>query len=99
MNKFHLFVLASLLASPVCHAFTFDNDVSKNIQTQITDDLKFIGTVESDTQSELHKQIFGELSGSTYSKFFTSRVTEVGMSTCGSQNAVACVMPFFNSSK
>jgi len=49
--------------------------------------------------SKLHKKIFGELDGENYAKFFSSRVKSIGLSGCGSANAVACVIPFMGSSK
>ena len=80
-------------------AFSFDSNVPQAVQNQMTQDLAFIGTIQSSTQSDLHKEIFGAVDGSTYNQFFSSRVTAVGLSSCGSANAVACVMPFFDSSK
>ena len=99
MKKIHLAILGIQLISTVCFGYSFDNDVPTDIQNQIKQDLAFIATIKATTQSDLHKQIFGELSGDSYSRFFNSRVTAVGMSTCGDQNAVACVIPFMDSSK
>ncbi|MBI3297375.1 MAG: hypothetical protein HYZ75_04370 [Elusimicrobia bacterium] len=85
--------------APAAGDFTFDDDVPADIQTQMRSDLAFVGGVSGDGATPLHQEIFGELSGAVYSAFFKSRVTAVGMSNCGSSNAVACVKPFFDPSK
>ncbi|MDD5657114.1 MAG: hypothetical protein PHF00_07655 [Elusimicrobia bacterium] len=79
--------------------YTFDDDVPADIQKQMRDDLAFIGGLKGNGASGLHKEIFGQVDGPTYARFFETRVTAIGMSECGGGNAVACVMPFFNSSK
>jgi hypothetical protein len=79
--------------------FTFDSDVPADIQAQMLDDLKFIGTIQGGAGTPLHRQIFGAVDGATYAKFFDSRVTAVGMNDCGNSNAVACVIPFEDASK
>ncbi len=80
-------------------AYTFDDDVPEAVRKQITQDMAFINTLQGNSATPLHKRIFGELRGPRYVEFFESRVSGVGMSTCGGGNAVACVMPFFDSSK
>lgn len=92
------FMLGVALSSSA-FGFTFDKKVPKEIQEQMKQDLAFIGTIQSSTQSDLHKQIFGSVSGESYSEFFNSRVTAVGLSGCGDPNAVACVIPMMDSSK
>ncbi len=99
MKKIQLFILASLIISSKCFAYKFDSNVPRDVQNQMTQDLAFMASIQGNDQSNLHKEIFGQLAGDTYSKFFNSRVTGVGLSGCGSANAVACVMPFFDSSK
>lgn len=94
-----LTVIAILALSVQALAFTFDNNVPKDIQAQMNSDLEFIKTIAGKGVSNLHKGIFGDVDGATYFKFFDSRVTAVGLNSCGSPNAVACVMPFFNPSK
>ena len=79
--------------------YTFDPDVPAEIQAQMRDDLAFIGAIRGAAASGLHRKIFGPVDGPTYARFFESRVTGVGLSDCGSANAVACVMPFFDPSK
>jgi hypothetical protein len=80
-------------------SYTFDNDVPQNIKAQMLDDLKFIGTIQGSGASGLHQKIFGQVDGATYDKFFSTRVRGVGMNGCGDGNAVACVIPFYDSSK
>jgi len=90
---------ATLALSTTALAFTFDNDVPDTIRTQMTQDLTFVKTIQSSTQSDLHKQIFGPVSGKTYEEFFNSRVNSVGLNGCGDPDAVACVIPFDDSTK
>jgi len=94
-----LVAFLALLTTSTGFAYTFDSDVPANIQDQIKQDLSFIGTIQSTTQSNLHKTIFGAVSGDAYSKFFDSRVTGIGLNDCGNGNAVACVIPFEDPSK
>lgn len=77
----------------------FDDDVPKDIRKQLLGDLSFIKTVSGTGASPLHKEIFGEIDGAVYERFFKSRVSAVGMSRCGDGTAVACVMPFWDPSK
>jgi hypothetical protein len=80
-------------------AYVFDNDVPEAVKTQITTDLAFIKSFKGDGASPLHQQIFGMVDGELYDKFFTSRVTHIGMHSCGGGNAVACVIPFMGASR
>jgi hypothetical protein len=80
-------------------AFTFDTNVPAAIQQQMKDDLVFMNGIQGASVSPLHKQIYGDVSGKDYEKFFSSRVTAIGLNSCGGGNAVACVIPFFDSSK
>jgi hypothetical protein len=93
------FVATAIMLPATSFAFTFDNNVPATVQTQMTKDLAFIKTIQSSTQSDLHKQIFGAVNGDSYDHFFNSRVTAIGLNSCGDSHAVACVMPFFNPSK
>ncbi len=77
----------------------FDKDVPPAIRTQMNGDLGFIQTVKGSGASSLHRQIFGEVSGDDYIKFFTSRAKSVGISDCGDPHAVACVIPMEDPSK
>jgi hypothetical protein len=93
------FVTAVCLLPTNAMAFTFDRDVPTSVRTQMTEDLAFIKSIQSTNQSDLHKQIFGAVNGDAYNHFFNTRVTAVGLNSCGNSNAVACVMPFFDPSK
>jgi hypothetical protein len=53
-----------------------------------------MASIEGSETSRLHQEIFGEVGGANYKKFFESRVTDIGLHGCGSANAVACVIPF-----
>ena len=79
--------------------FTFDKDVPEEIQKQMLADLAFIKGLAGDRSTPLHKTIFGSVSGADYGKFFETRVSAIGMSSCGGGNAVACVIPFRDPSK
>ena len=95
-----LLILGAILALPLtASAYTFDNDVPANVKDQIVQDMGFISSLQGNNGTPLHKQIFGNVDGATYVKFFESRVTAVGMNDCGGGKAVACVIPMFDSSK
>ncbi|MBI5202422.1 MAG: hypothetical protein HY925_12600 [Elusimicrobia bacterium] len=79
--------------------WTFDSDVPQAIQDQMRKDLAFMAQLAGEGASKLHQEIFGAVSGAAYKEFFDSRVTAIGLSGCGSGNAVACVMPLFGPSK
>ncbi|MEO5970323.1 MAG: hypothetical protein ABIQ95_10390 [Bdellovibrionia bacterium] len=93
------YIMTAFFLPATSFAFTFDRNVPSAVQVQMTADLAFIKSVKSDNQSDLHKQIFGAVSGDSYSQFFNSRVTAVGLNGCGDSNAVACVIPFYDPSK
>jgi len=88
-----------MLFSSMSGAFTFDNNVPDPIKTQMLADLDFMKTLQGQGASPLHQQIYGQIDGAAYGHFFDSRVTAVGMSSCGSPNAVACVIPMVSTSK
>lgn len=96
-----LLLAVALLSFPfVAQAYTFDDDVPQAVKDQITQDMEFIRTIQSENQgTPLHKRIFGQVDGPGYVNFFETRVTAVGMNECGGGKAVACVMPFFDPSK
>jgi hypothetical protein len=92
--------LLALVAMPASvFAYTFDADVPADIQAQMTSDLGFVSTIQGNGASSLHQQIFGQVDGPTYQKFFESRVQAVGLNDCGNGAAVACVIPMIDSSK
>src|SRR6185503_15573477 len=96
---FGFLAVAVAFSSSTSFAYTFDNDVPANIKQQMQQDLQFVTTLQGNGASAMHQQIFGNVDGATYSKFFSTRVTAIGLNDCGDQNAVACVIPMFDSSK
>jgi len=80
-------------------ALKFDNNVPKDIQQQMVDDLSFMNQLTGNGATPFHKQIYGDVSGATYKSFFESHITSVGLSSCGGGAAVACVQPFFDPNK
>lgn len=94
-----ILIALSLLVSSLSFAYDFDSDVPTDIKNQMIGDLQFINTIQGGTASSLHNQIFGDVDGATYTRFFESRVTAIGLNDCGSPNAVACVIPFLDPSK
>jgi len=94
-----ILVTSLMFASTTVMAYTFDSDVPAEIQEQTHQDLNFMSGIVGTGQTQLHQQIFGSMGGSGYKNFFETRVHAVGMSDCGDANAVACVIPFYSSSK
>jgi len=88
-----------MMLSSIVFGANFDSDVPTDVQAQMVEDLGFMATVTGATPSALHQSIYGDISGSTYDQFFNSHVKSVGLHTCGNPNAVACVIPFLDSSK
>ncbi len=80
-------------------ALRYDRNVPANIKEQMEQDLAFAAQIQGTKQTPFHKAIFSKLSGPTYQQFFTTRIYEVGMSSCGGGAAVACVQPFFAPNK
>lgn len=80
-------------------AYTFDSNVPADIQQQMKQDLDFVTSIRGGKGSGLHNQIYGNVDGRDYQKFFEGRVTAIGLDGCGDSNAVACVIPFYDSSK
>ncbi len=81
-------------------AYTFDSNVPRDVQNQVRTDMEFIRGLQGNTASGLHGQIWGtRVDGPTYVRWFETRVNSVGMNSCGSANAVACVIPYISSSK
>jgi len=90
---------SALASSQTNRELQFDRDVEPAVKKQMLDDLSFIGTVQSTKSTPLHQKIFGRVDGATYSEWFGSRIFSVGKNSCGSGNAVACVIPFMDSNK
>src|SRR5262249_27888795 len=97
MRRFLL--VAALLPCLTALGYEFDSNVSDAVKKQITDDMAFIKTIAGKNVSDLHQQIFGGVDGPGYVSFFETRVTNIGMHSCGGGNAVACVIPLLGSSK
>ena len=77
-------------------ALQFDRDVEPALKNQMIQDLQFIGAIRSTKSSALHQQIFGNVNGMDYTRWFESRVFYVGKQSCGSSIAVACVDPRYD---
>lgn len=94
-----LALAAILFATQAQAALKYDRNVPADIQTQMNADLDFMAQITGSGQTPYHSQIFGAVDGTSYRTFFDTRITSVGMSSCGGGNAVACVQPFFNPNK
>lgn len=92
-------LVAGILLSVSAHALKFDSDVPAAIQAQMIDDLKFMSELKGNQQTPFHKEIFGSVDGAQYKTFFETRITSVGVDSCGGGAAVACVQPFFDPNK
>lgn len=80
--------------------YVIDPKVPAEVKQQIVNDLAFIDSIEGNKSTPIHTKIFGGVKGKLYTEFFESRVTDIGMSTCGGNaKAVACVIPWMGSSK
>lgn len=97
--KTALYIGCIVFALQAQAALKFDSNVPQNIQAQMMDDLAFVNQLTGSGQTPYHKQIFGEVSGPAYKTFFETRITSVGVDSCGGGAAVACVQPFFNPNK
>ena len=93
-----MFTVLSLCVPVSSFALTFDSDVPADVKAQVLNDLQFMKGLRGSKVTPLHKQIYGAMDGG-YFNWFDSRVTGVGMNSCGGGNAVACVIPFYDSSK
>ncbi|OFZ12038.1 MAG: hypothetical protein A2Z20_07330 [Bdellovibrionales bacterium RBG_16_40_8] len=88
-----LSVVLSLMICSHVFAYDFDKGVPHDVQAQMVQDLDFVTTIQGSEQTPLHQQIFGQLTGATYKNFFDERIASIGIDSCGSPNAVACVYP------
>ncbi|MBC7465172.1 MAG: hypothetical protein H7256_04210 [Bdellovibrio sp.] len=94
-----LLITASLFLAIQAHALKFDSSVPAAIQTQMVEDLAFMAQLTGNGATPFHKEIFGQVDGPTYKNFFETRITSVGLDSCGGGPAVACVQPFFDPNK
>ncbi len=92
-------LLGFVLVGSQASALSFDLDVPKAIQDQMTEDLGFMNQIAGAGQTPFHQQIYGDVSGPVYKSFFESHITSVGLDDCGGGAAVACVQPFFDPNK
>ena len=89
---FYMFMALTIGVS--AHSYEFDSNVPEEVKVQTIADLDFMQSIQSSETSVLHQQIFGEATGDIYTAFFSDRVKTVGLHSCGSPNAVACVIPW-----
>ncbi len=94
-----LLIVGMAIVSLQAMALSYDKNVPANIKSQMEADLGFMNGIQGSSQTPLHKEIFGQVSGAAYKKFFESHIVEVGMNSCGNGMAVACVIPFMNENK
>jgi len=100
INRMQLLITAVMITlSFQAQALKFDSDVPKAIQDQMVLDLNFMNQITGSGSTPFHKQIFGDVSGAVYKKFFESHITSVGVDDCGGGPAVACVQPFYDANK
>lgn len=88
-------IIAFLFIAPSVLAVPFDSNVPQAVQDQMLQDLDFMSSIQGESKSSLHNEIFGKMDGEHYSQFFTSHIKSVGLSDCGNPNAVACVILFY----
>ena len=91
-----LYIFSVLAIGVSAQAYDFDSNVPEDIKKQTIEDLNFMQSIQSSETSTLHQQIFGPVVGDTYTKFFEDRVNTIGLHGCGSPNAVACVIPWYD---
>ncbi len=84
---------------PKSVGWVFDDNVPQNIKDQMLNDLAFMAGIQGNGATPLHSEIFGKVDGAGYKNWFESRVTGIGMNSCGGGKAVACVIPFMDPSK
>lgn len=84
---------------PAIVAPVFDKDVPADLQRQLLQDLSFVGTLTGRMTSSLHNSIYGQMSGPSYTRFFSSRITMVGLYDWDKKPVVACVIPAISPAK
>ncbi len=97
--KLVLAVICTVFMVSNVYALNFDQDVPKAIQDQMVQDLGFMNQISGTSQTPFHQEIFGSVDGATYKSFFESRITSVGIDSCGGGAAVACVQPYYDPNK
>lgn len=99
MKKAVLATVIFMAFSLNAKALTFDSDVPQTIRQQMEEDLVFMASIQGAKQTPMHQKVFGNLSGASYKAFFETRITSVGLSSCGGGAAVACVQPYYDPNK
>ncbi|MCM2266276.1 MAG: hypothetical protein NDI60_00725 [Elusimicrobiales bacterium] len=84
---------------PAAVAPVFDKDVPPELQRQLGQDLAFVGSLTGKKTSPLHGQIFGQMGGPSYLRFFASHIKMVGLYDWDKKPVVACVIPSIEPSK
>jgi hypothetical protein len=77
----------------------FDKDVPADLQRQLGLDLAFVGSLSGKNTSPLHNQIFGQMGGPSYLRFFADRIKMVGLYDWDKKPVVACVIPSISPAK
>lgn len=97
MNRFiqHVAFLVLFMTAHSYAALQFDPNVQPELKAQILDDFAFVQSIRSMNASPLHRQVFGEVDGTNYFNWFNKRVFNVGLDSCGSPSAVACVIVMY----
>jgi hypothetical protein len=70
----------------------YDAEVPQSLRAQVKTDLTFLAGVTGQKSTPLHQKVFGKVDGAAYMLWFKNRITAVGVSLCGSDTAVACVL-------
>jgi hypothetical protein len=89
----------TLFAGAQASALTFDQNVPKATQDQMTVDLAFVGSLTGAKVSALHQSVYGPMAANGYTTWFNARVKKVGYDASESGGAVAYVAPFLDSTK
>jgi hypothetical protein len=88
-------IFSLLVCAQSFAALQFDPNVQPELKNQILDDFAFIKSIRSLNASPLHRQVFGDVDGTNYFSWFNLRVFQVGLDSCGSPSAVACVIVMY----
>ncbi len=94
-------VVAMSLGGAALAGLNYDSDVPQAVKAQMEQDLQFVVGLQGSRVGQYYQQIFSDsiLQGSTLAHFFEQRIFSVGLDSCGSPYAAACVQPGFDSNK
>lgn len=87
---FLMFVLF-FIATPLQASLIFDRDLDPGLVKELKSDLSLVSTLQISKPTPLHQEVFGT-SSKPYLHWFLDRVTSVGKSLCGADQAVACFL-------